>query len=100
VPHPDSSGQHSVGYLQYPDDATAVYMAPAAGGSDSVLVTWSSAGGLDLSIVCPGGRDTVTGQSPLRVEATAGSGTCVVTVDVPATVAVPVSYAIAIEEPA
>lgn len=92
-PSPQSRTQQ--GYLQPPDNTSAIYPF-TADGPTRVSATWASSDTLTLVVTCPSGTATQQGSSSVSLTTAATPGSCQATLSEPASDASTVSYDITI----
>ncbi|MHB8221172.1 MAG: hypothetical protein ACYDHU_12765 [Acidimicrobiales bacterium] len=98
VPAVATADRTDPGNLVYPDNISASYTAPAAGGV-TATATWSGSPTLSLTVTCPSGHASRSGPSGLSVSepVPAGApGTCTVSLAETPSVPSTVSYLLAI----
>jgi hypothetical protein len=89
------AAQANPGNLESPDDVSAAYPYRATSAGVAANATWVGTPLLSLSIVCSGQEQSASGPSGLSLSLR-GSGTCVVTLAEPPSVAATVSYTLSI----
>jgi hypothetical protein len=93
-PSPQTRTQQ--GYLQPPDNTSAMYTF-TADGPTQVSVSWATADTLLLSVTCPSGTVNEQGSSSVTITTADTSGQCQATLSEPASDSSTVSYDITIE---
>jgi hypothetical protein len=83
------------GYLEPPDNTSAVYPF-SADGPTQVSVTWPSAATLNLTVTCPDGTATGEGAASVTVTAPGTAGLCQATLAEPESESATVSYSVTI----
>jgi hypothetical protein len=83
------------GYLEPPDDTSAVYPF-TADGPTQVSATWSTTTTLSLSITCPSGTQTEEGSSTVTVTSPDAQGSCQATLSEPDNQSATVTYSLTI----
>jgi hypothetical protein len=95
TPPDGSAGDAQQGYLQPPDNTSAIYPA-TAGGSLRVSARWSGSTTLTLSVDCPDAARSASGTSSVTVTLPQAEGDCQATLSEPSTESDTVSYTLSI----
>jgi hypothetical protein len=93
---PSPQNRTQQGYLQPPDNTSAMY-AFTADGPTRVSASWATADTMSLSVTCPNGTVTEQGSSSVTITTAATSGSCQATLSEPASDTSTESYSITIE---
>jgi hypothetical protein len=93
---PSPQNRTQQGYLQPPDNTSAMY-AFTADGPTRVSASWATADTLLLSVTCPSGTTNEEGSSSVTITTAANAGSCQATLSEPASDSSTVSYTITIE---
>jgi len=83
------------GYLQPPDDVSAVYPIQAS-GSLSVSATWPTTTLLSLSVTCPDATQSDSGSAAVAITLPLANGDCQATLSEPSTEDATVAYVVTI----